>query len=90
MGFFLYRFFDILFTILSLAILVRVLLSWIPNLDPYHPAVRILRQITDPILEPARRIIPPIGGLDISPIAVLLLIDFVLRPLVLQLVRAIP
>lgn len=90
MGVFLYRFFDLLFTILSLAILARVLLSWIPNLDPYHPAVRILRQITDPILEPARRVIPAIGGLDISPIVVLLAIDFVVRPLVLQLVLAIP
>lgn len=80
---FLYRFFDILFTVLSLAIIVRVLLTWIPNLNWDSPPVRILRQITDPILEPARRVIPPLGMIDISPLVVLLVLDFVIRPLVL-------
>ena len=86
---YLITFFDILFTVLSWAILIRVLLSWIPNLNPYHPAVQLLRQITDPILEPARRIIPPVGGLDISPIVVFLIIDFLLRPLVRALILSI-
>jgi YggT family protein len=83
---FLCNFFNFLFTALVWAILIRVLLSWIPNLDPYNPLVRLLRQITDPILEPARRIIPPLGGLDISPIVVLLLIQFLIQPLVLRFV----
>lgn len=51
-------------------LLARILVSWIPNLDPYHPAVQILRQVTDPVLEPARKLIPPIGMIDISPIVV--------------------
>lgn len=86
---FLLTFFDILITALSWAILIRVLLSWIPNLDPYNPIVRILRSITDPILEPARRIIPSLGGIDISPIVVFLLLDFVVRPVVRAIILAI-
>lgn len=81
----LYNFFNFLFGALSLLILIRVLMSWIPNLDPSNPLVRLIHQLTDPILEPARRLIPPIGGLDLSPLIVLLLIDFVIRPLTLQL-----
>jgi YggT family protein len=71
---FIFQFFSILLTVLSWAILIRVLLSWIPNLDRGNPLVQLLAQITDPVLEPARRIIPSIGGIDISPIVVLLLL----------------
>jgi YggT family protein len=81
----LYTFFNLLFGALSILILIRVLMSWIPNLDPYNPLVRLIYQLTDPILEPARRLIPPIGGLDLSPLIVLLLIDFVIRPLTFRL-----
>lgn len=81
----LYTFFNFLFGALSILILIRVLMSWIPNLDPYNPLVRLIYQLTDPILEPARRLIPPIGGLDLSPLIVLLLIDFVIRPLTFRL-----
>ncbi len=51
-------------------LLARILMSWIPNLDPYNPIVQMLHRVTDPVLEPARRIIPPIGMIDISPIVV--------------------
>ncbi len=68
---------DILFTILTWAIIIRVLLSWIPGVPWHHPLVRALISITDPILEPARRIIPPIGMLDISPIVVLIVLEIV-------------
>lgn len=72
---FLYTFLNLLLQALSWAILIRVLLSWIPGLNQDNPLVRILRQVTDPILEPARRFIPPIGGLDLSPVIVLLLLQ---------------
>jgi len=75
MGNFLYTFLNLLLQALSWAILIRVLLSWIPGLNQDNPLVRILRQVTDPILEPARRFIPPIGGLDLSPVIVLLLLQ---------------
>ena len=65
----------------SFVLLARILLSWVPNLDPYHPAVQFLRQITDPVLEPARKLIPPIGMIDISPLVVLIAISMIERVL---------
>jgi len=57
----------------SLLIFARVIMTWIPNIDPYHPMVQMLYQVTEPVLEPVRRIIPPIGGMmDISPIVVII------------------
>jgi YggT family protein len=59
----------------SFVLLARALVSWIPNLDPYHPAVQILYQVTEPVLEPIRRIVPPLGGMiDISIIVAFLAI----------------
>ena len=76
----LYTFIDILFTLLELAILARVLLSWF-RVDPYHPAVNFLYQITEPILRPLRNVIPPLGMIDISPIVALILMG-VLRQII--------
>jgi len=56
--------------IYTFVLLIRILITWIPNLDPYHPIVQMLFQVTDPVLEPARKLIPPIGMIDISPIVV--------------------
>ena len=72
----LYNFINILFTVLELAILARVLLSWF-RLDPYHPAVAFLYQITEPILRPLRNVIPPLGMMDISPIVAMLLLGII-------------
>jgi YggT family protein len=55
-------------------LIIRILLTWIPNIDPYNPLVQALRAITDPILEPMRGIIPPMGGFDLSPLLAFLLI----------------
>lgn len=52
------------------AILIRVILSWV-NPDPRHPALSLLRQLTEPVMAPAQRLLPPIAGLDLSPILVL-------------------
>lgn len=71
---YLVQFLTIFIELLSWAIIIRVLLTWIPNLSRDNPLVRLLSQMTDPILEPARRIIPPIGGLDFSPIVVIFLL----------------
>ncbi len=64
-----------LVSLYSFIIFVRVLLTWIPGLDPYNPIVQFLHQITDPVMEPARRIIPPIGMMDISPIVVMVVMS---------------
>ncbi|MBF0184129.1 MAG: YggT family protein [Magnetococcales bacterium] len=52
-------------------ILIRVLLSWV-NPDPYNPIVQFLVRATDPVLEPLRRLLPAVAGLDLSPIVALL------------------
>lgn len=54
-------------------ILIRVILSWI-NPDPRQPVVALLLQITEPVLRPARQLLPPFSGLDLSPILVLILL----------------
>ena len=72
---YLVTFLDLLLTILGFAIIIRALLSWI-SIDPYNPLVQILFQITEPILAPLRRIIPPIGGMmDITPIVALIILQ---------------
>lgn len=71
MNTFLANFVDLLFSVLYFAILVRILLSWIP-MSQDHAVVRLLNQITEPILAPARRLIPPMGGVDFSPMVVLM------------------
>lgn len=51
----------------SYVLLARALVSWIPNLDPYNPAVQVLYRLTEPVLEPIRKLIPPLGGMvDVS------------------------
>ena len=51
----------------SWVLVARALVSWIPNLDPYHPAVQMLYRVTEPVLDPIRKIVPPLGGvMDIS------------------------
>ena len=57
----------ILFQVLFYAILIRVLLSWFP-IARESPLVRLLDDVTEPILGPLRRIVPSIGPMDITPI----------------------
>ena len=54
--------------IYSVILLVRVLLSWFPNLDWGNPVLATMSSITDPYLNAFRGLIPPIGGLDLSAI----------------------
>ncbi len=60
-------------------IFIRIMLTWIPNIDPDLAPVRLLLQITDPVLDFARRFIPPLGMIDISPMVVMLVLMFLLR-----------
>lgn len=68
----------------TLILIVRVLISWV-NPDPFNPVVQFLGRVTDPVLEPLRRVIPPLGPIDISPIVALLLLQalqhFIVRTL---------
>jgi YggT family protein len=64
------------FSIYSLILLVRVLLSWFPNLDWSNPLLSTVSSITDPYLNAFRGLIPPIGGLDLSAILAFLALSF--------------
>ena len=79
---------NVLFQFASLAILARVILSWLPMLgvriDPYSPLIRFLYQITDPILEPIRRF-ATFGMMDFSPIVALFLLEIIRRVLITAL-----
>lgn len=57
-------------------IVIRAILSFVSP-DPSNPMVQILYRLTDPIMKPLQRLIPPIGGFDISPIFVLLALQLV-------------
>jgi YggT family protein len=74
----LYRLIDLVFWLLNLAILLRVLFSWI-NPDPYNTLVRLVYQVTEPILAPLRRYIPPVAGLDITPMVALVFLELLHR-----------
>ncbi len=57
-------------------VIIQVVLSWI-NPDPHHPAARVLAQLTAPLLRPARRLVPPVSGVDLSPMLVVVALIFV-------------
>lgn len=63
----------------QLAILARVLLSWFPNIDRDNQFVRLLYQVTEPVLKPVRDLLPNTVGIDFSPLIVLLLISLLVR-----------
>ena len=69
-GFLLYGFLGVY----SILIVIRIILSWISS--PDNRFTKLMMKITDPVLEPFRRIIPPLGMFDISPIVVLLILYF--------------
>ena len=66
---------------------MRALLSWF-NLGPYNPLVRILYDVTEPILAPLRQIIPRIGMIDISPIVAILLLQLLQQVVIENIVRS--
>jgi YggT family protein len=78
---------SVFFTLYTLAFIARAFLSWM-RISYYHPVARFLIQITEPVLAPLRRYIPPVGGLDFTPMVALLILWFVeqlLRTLLLAL-----
>ena len=83
---FLIQFINLLVTVFYIAILARVLLSWFP-IGPdsaLRPVVRVVFQITEPLLGPIRRILPEMGVIDLSPmiaIVVLIIVQRVIQAL---------
>lgn len=71
---------DLTLNVYLVLIFIRVILSWVQ--PGYNPSAAIIYSLTDPVLRPAQRIIPPLGGLDLSPLLVLVVIQL-LKMLVL-------
>ena len=70
--------------LLMAAIFVNIIASWVaPN--SYHPILMVARSISEPIMAPARKLIPSIAGVDLSPILVFLFLNVSLRLLVAPL-----
>ncbi len=69
---------NLIMTLYSFAFIARALLSWF-RISYYHPLARFLIQITEPMLAPLRRYIPPVGGMDFAPMVALLILWFVER-----------
>jgi len=67
--------------IYSFIVLGRVIMTWIPNIDPSHPIAQFLHRATEPVLRPIREALPSQGGLDFSPMLVLIGIMVVTRVL---------
>lgn len=66
---------DILLTIYMYLIIGRAIISWV-NPDPYNPIVNFLYRVTEPVLDRVRSKLPNLGGLDLSPMVVILVIIF--------------
>jgi len=60
-------------------LIIRILLSWFPTINWFNPPFSWLSQITDPYLNLFRSIIPPLGGIDLSPVLAIFVIQLVAR-----------
>lgn len=67
---------DIVLTLYLYIIIARAILSWV-NPDPYNPIVSFLYRVTEPLLYRVRRLLPEMGGLDLSPMLLMLAIFFI-------------
>jgi len=61
--------------IFIVVIIAQAVMSWV---SPYHPAAPFFNALSDPLMKPVRRFIPPIGGVDISPVFVLIILQLIL------------
>lgn len=67
---------DAILTIYFWAVLASVIISWVAP-GSYHPGPQLIQQITEPVFNLARKVIPPIGGLDLSPILIFIVIQII-------------
>ncbi|RLC30952.1 MAG: YggT family protein [Deltaproteobacteria bacterium] len=80
------RVIDIILSIYMWIIIGRAIISWV-NADPYNPIVRFLISATEPVLFRVRRWVPSLGGIDFSPVLVILAIIFIQNFLVQSLLQ---
>ncbi len=75
---FLVQFISVLANILYVALIGRVIISWL-NVSPTNPIASVIYQVTEPILAPLRRVLPRVGMLDFSPMVAIFIIIIVQR-----------
>lgn len=75
---------DMILFFVMIVVIARAVLSWVSP-DPYNPIVRIINQLSEPLLFPIRRRVPYLGGMDFSPIILLMVIFFLQNFLVQSL-----
>jgi YggT family protein len=78
---------DVVLTIYMWIIIIRALISWVSP-DPYNPIVQVLTKMTEPVLRPIRKLVPPHKvGIDFSPLIAALIILFLQYALINTLYR---
>ena len=77
---------NIALTLYLWTVIIRALISWV-NPDPYNPIVTFLYRVTEPALRPIQKFIPMAGGIDFSPVVLILVIYFVQFFLVTSLMQ---
>ena len=77
-----------IFTFYSILIVLRIFLTWIPSIDWNQQPIKSVREVTDLYLNIFRKFIPPMGGLDFSPIIAIIVLN-ILQCLVVGLVASI-
>jgi YggT family protein len=83
----LYQVVNLVFQIYIFIVIARALVSWV-NPDPYNPIVRFLYNVTDPVLDRMKRILPlQFRGIDLSPVALLILLSVVEQMLLVIIVQ---
>jgi YggT family protein len=94
-----YALFQLIDTVIDIyiwIIILYVILSWLISFNVVNTRNRVvylvadaLFRLTDPVLKPVRRIIPAVGGFDLSPVVVILLLFFIQNLIIVDLARAI-
>jgi len=77
---------DVVLSLYMWIIIGRAIISWV-SADPYNPIVRFLISVTEPVLYPVRRRLPMLGGIDFSPVIVILAIIFIQTFIVQSLIQ---
>ncbi len=75
---------SLLANLIILVIIIQAILTFV--MSPYHPVRRFLDSIVEPMLAPIRRILPPIAGLDFSPVVLIIIIQ-IISSLLINLLR---
>ena len=75
-----FSFLSALINLLIVLLFIRIILSWVmPQANPYNQPFKLLYAITEPVMAPFRALIPPIGGMDWSPLVLFFLLSWLQR-----------